>query len=172
MKPITECSREVTDRILEIRNSPSVRAAMFTDHVISPEEHAIWLQSLVTRDDHLVRVVFHEGKPAGIVVLEKINWKHKTCGWAYYLDESVRGKGIGLATARYALWWAFEECGMEKVNGEALAFNETSWGIDLKIGMKEEGRIRSAYVKDGKRVDVVLVGITRQEWDELQRKAA
>jgi UDP-4-amino-4,6-dideoxy-N-acetyl-beta-L-altrosamine N-acetyltransferase len=171
-RPILVQPPEVLERVRQMRNQESVRKAMFTDHEISPTEHAAWLERLPADESRRVRVVFLDGFAVGVVALEKINWTHKTCGWAYYLDEAVRGRGVGLTTAKHALSWAFDELLMEKLNGEALAFNETSWGIDLKLGMKEEGRIRSAYVKDGKRVDVVLVGMTRDEWLATKLKVA
>ena len=37
---------EDRDRILAWRNSPDVRAYMYTDHVIAPDEHAAWFANI------------------------------------------------------------------------------------------------------------------------------
>ena len=49
MAPRVELRRledEDRTRILAWRNSPDVRAYMYTDHVIAPEEHAAWFAGL------------------------------------------------------------------------------------------------------------------------------
>ena len=165
---IYEQRAEVKTRLREIRNQPSVRRCMFTDHVISETEHEEWLRRLETDYAKQVKVIFEDDKVIGALAWENVSYVNKTCSWAYYLDEASRGKGIGLHCARYALRWAFDSLGMEKVNAGVLAFNGASWKNDLKIGMREEGRVRSMYVRDGARVDVVLLGITWEEWGMTQ----
>ena len=43
------------DQILAWRNSPDVRAYMYTDHVISPDEHARWFAGIP--DDWPTRIL-------------------------------------------------------------------------------------------------------------------
>jgi RimJ/RimL family protein N-acetyltransferase len=54
--------------------------------------------------------------------------------------------------------------GLEKLNCEVLQSNPAVISLHQKFGFSVEGVRRQNVIKDNVRVDVVMLGITRQEW--------
>lgn len=162
--PILETSTEVQARIRELRNQPDVRKYMYTSHEISALEHRAWLDSLVGNTRQSVFVVLQDGSACGVVSLNAINPLHKSADWAFYLDSALQGKGLGSQLEFWLLDHAFGVAGLEKLNCEVLALNQAVIRLHQKFGFTQEGVRRQNVEKDGQRIDVVLLGITREEW--------
>lgn len=162
--PLSDASEEVKNRILELRNQPNVRKFMYTDHEITAEEHQGWIASLSGNSKQQVFAVINEGKTAGLVSLGSINERQKSAEWAFYLDEALQGAGIGSRVEFKLLDYAFNEAGLEKLNCEVLETNFPVVRLHEKFGFVREGVRRKNVIKDGERIDVVLLGILKDEW--------
>ncbi|MFG0462323.1 UDP-4-amino-4,6-dideoxy-N-acetyl-beta-L-altrosamine N-acetyltransferase [Pseudomonas sp. yb_1] len=162
--PLVETSREVQADLRLLRNQEDVRKYMYTSHVISSEEHETWLKSLHGNSRQSVFVIMHDGKAAGVVSLNAINVTQKTADWAFYLDAGLQGKGFGSLVEFWMLNHAFGEAGLEKLNCEVLETNPAVVKMHQKFGFSIEGVRRKNILKDGIRIDVVLMGITKEEW--------
>lgn len=139
---------------------------MYTSHEISPQEHEAWISSLAGDARRSVFVAMFDCELAGVVSLSAINATQKTADWAFYLDARLQGKGLGSQVEFWLLDHAFNEAGLEKLNCEVLETNPTVVKMHQKFGFRVDGVRRKNIVKDGVRVDVVLLGITREEWLE------
>jgi UDP-4-amino-4,6-dideoxy-N-acetyl-beta-L-altrosamine N-acetyltransferase len=137
---------------------------MYTSHEISEQEHAKWLTSLQGNPRQQVFVVIKDEQALGVVSLNAINALQKTADWAFYLDVALQGKGLGSLVEFWMLDYAFNVAGLEKLNCEVLAMNAAVVKMHQKFGFEIEGVRRQNVVKDGVRVDVVLLGITKEEW--------
>ena len=75
----------------------------------------------------------------------------------------AEAKGIAVQTQKMALEWLFTETDIEKC---ALYFYENNpvYYVHLKTGFRVEGDISSFAVMDGKRVDVIFMGQSKEEW--------
>lgn len=162
--PLVETSREVQADIRILRNQEDVRKYMYTCHEISSQEHEMWLKSLHGNSRQSVFVAMHNGKAAGVVSLNAINATQKTADWAFYLDVALQGKGLGSLVEFWMLNYAFSEAGLEKLNCEVLETNPGVVKMHQKFGFSVEGVRRKNVLKDGTRIDVVLLGITKEEW--------
>lgn len=151
-------------QVRELRNHADIRRFMYTDHPIGPQEHASWLASLGGNHRQKVFVILHHGAVAGVVSLNGIDTVHRTADWAFYLDPALQGKGLGSRVEFWLLDHAFNEAGLEKLNCEVLASNPTVVKLHRRFGFTQEGVRRQNILKDGERMDVVLLGITRDEW--------
>ncbi|MFD2644193.1 UDP-4-amino-4,6-dideoxy-N-acetyl-beta-L-altrosamine N-acetyltransferase [Pseudomonas japonica] len=167
---ILDADQATRDQVRALRNHADVRRFMYSDHEISPDEHARWLASLVGNARQRVFVVMLDGAVAGLVSLNAINATHRSADWAFYLDPVLQGKGLGSLVEFWLLDHAFNEAGLEKLNCEVLASNEAVVKMHRKFGFALEGVRRQNILKDGARLDVVLLGITREEW-QAQRPA-
>ena len=168
LKPITEQPAAVLENVRQMRNA--VREWMYSDHVITEQEHAAWIDRLRTDDTQRVMVAFILGEVIGVANLYRIQLRHATATWGYYLDPNLKGKGYGRALASRIISYAFDECGIEKLNGETLENNHASVQVDLKLGMRIEGVQRSAIVKNGERINIVQLGITAEEFRARQQE--
>jgi len=163
-RDILDTDQATRDQVRVLRNHVDVRRFMYSDHEITPDEHANWLASLVGNARQRVFVVMLEGAVAGIVSLNAINATHRSADWAFYLDPALQGKGLGSLVEFWLLDHAFNEAGLEKLNCEVLASNAAVVKMHQKFGFVIEGVRRENILKDGVRLDVVLLGITRGEW--------
>ena len=143
---------------------------MYTDHVISLDEHLRWLEGLREDESRKVFVVFSSEKLVGLVSLSRISAQHGTADWAYYLDPEEQGGGLGVQVEHALLEYAFNEVGLAKLNCEVLAINPKVVKLHQKFGFREEGVRRSNIVKDNERIGVHLLGITAGEWSAEKPK--
>ncbi len=63
-----------------------------------------------------------------------------------------------------ALNHAFRDLGLQKVSGEVLAFNQRSLSYHQRLGFRIEGNFRKARVIDDKRIDVIRLALSIEDW--------
>ena len=162
LRPLEERDR---DRVLVWRNSPDVRPYMYTDHLISPDEHAQWFAGLEGDERRRYWIVEMDGAPVGLANLADIDRHNARCAWAYYLaDPSVRGLGIGSYVEYWVLEYVFEGLKLAKLWCEVLASNEAVWKLHETFGFVVEARFRGHVLKGGERVDVLGLGLLAEDW--------
>ena len=79
-------------------------------------------------------------------------------------DPSYVGRGYGREAAALLLDWAFRIQNYQRIWLDTWATNERAIRCYRALGFVEEGRQRQQIVVDGQRVDVVLMGLLREEW--------
>jgi UDP-4-amino-4,6-dideoxy-N-acetyl-beta-L-altrosamine N-acetyltransferase len=168
-KPITLRLLTLLDRpaqmtVRTIRNEENVRKWMYTDHVISEEEHLNWIERLKTDSRQIVFAVLDEqGSVLGLVSVNGIDQRHKKTDWAYYLTESARG-GLGSALEFGFINFIFNTLGMEKLNCEVIEGNDPVVRMHKKFFFQEEGFRRADVLKDGLRIGAHFLGLTKADW--------
>lgn len=163
LRNILECTSGEQLEVLKLRNKESIRRNMYSDHIITESEHLKWLVSLKKKPEQQFFIIFVADQVKGAVSLAAFDFKNRKCDWAFYLDETVRG-GLGAAIEYYFVGYVFDKLKIEKLNCEVLSFNESVIKMHKKFGFQEEGIRRSNILKDSQRIDVVLLGMTAQEW--------
>jgi len=162
LRPLREADK---DRILAWRNSPDVRAYMYTDHVISQAEHDAWWANIPADEMRRYWVIEMDGAPVGLANLYDIDRRNQRASWAYYLaDPSTRGKGIGSYVEYWMLEYVFEGLGFSKLWCEVLASNEPVWKLHETFGFTIEARLRGHVIKDRARADVLGLGMLAADW--------
>ncbi|NYT38019.1 UDP-4-amino-4,6-dideoxy-N-acetyl-beta-L-altrosamine N-acetyltransferase [Allopusillimonas soli] len=164
LKRLVLCDATQQSHVRHIRNQHAVRKAMYTDHIISEKEHRNWLDGLNTDARQIVFAVLGgDPMPIGIVSITALDTLHRKSDWAFYLDEKERG-GLGAALEYALIEYAFNDLSLEKLNCEVLEINDVVVKMHKKFAFEEEGLRRSNIEKDGRRVGVVLLGLTREDW--------
>jgi UDP-4-amino-4,6-dideoxy-N-acetyl-beta-L-altrosamine N-acetyltransferase len=155
------------DQILAWRNSPDVRAYMYTDHVISPAEHRAWFAGLEGDETRRYWIIEMDQAPVGLANLYDIDRRNARCAWAYYLaDPRVRGAGVGSYVEYWMAEYVFEGLHLAKLWCEVLASNEPVWKLHQTFGFTVEARFRGHVVKGEARVDVLGLGLLAADWRE------
>jgi UDP-4-amino-4,6-dideoxy-N-acetyl-beta-L-altrosamine N-acetyltransferase len=155
------------DRLLVWRNSPDVAAYMYTDHKITPAEHAHWFAGIAGDERRAFWIIEMDGAPVGLANLYDIDRRNSRCAWAYYLAEpQVRGKGLGGYVEYQMIEKVFGEFALGKLWCEVLASNAGVIRLHQKFGFKEEARFRRHVLKNGALEDVVGMGLLAEEWAE------
>jgi len=85
-----------------------------------------------------------------------------------YIGElDAQGKGVGTWIAQSVLREAFDVHKLNKVTTEVFSDNDAALRLYEKNGFKKEGKIRQHILKDGKFKDVIFMGITRSEYENI-----
>lgn len=150
------------DHVLAWRNEPQVRNMMYTRHEISVEEHHRWFEA-ASRDDSRYLLIFElDSTACGFINLSRLR-NSPVAEWGFYLaPDAPRGTGRKMGVA--VLDHAFDELGIHKVCGEAIAFNERSIRYHESLGFVREGVLRQQFFDGMGYHDVHCFGLLRDEW--------
>lgn len=91
----------------------------------------------------------------GLAVYERANW----------------GKGFGSEAMHLLLEFAFNEVNMRRVSLTVFEYNPRAIRSYEKVGFRHEGRLRGRLMREGKRWDMLVMGILREEWIALNGSA-
>jgi UDP-4-amino-4,6-dideoxy-N-acetyl-beta-L-altrosamine N-acetyltransferase len=159
------------DRLLAWRNSPQVAAYMYSDHLITPEEHARWFAEIAGDPTRAYWIIEMDRTPVGLVNLYHIH--SEQCKWAYYLaDPATRGLGVGAWVEFRTLDHVFSDLGLIRLWCEVLADNEAVWNLHLSFGFKVTERLEDHVIKGGVPRTVLCLKLTKEGWAERREMCA
>jgi UDP-4-amino-4,6-dideoxy-N-acetyl-beta-L-altrosamine N-acetyltransferase len=158
------------DTVFEWRNSERVWRMLFTDHVITPEEHQAWFHKVLEASPASVMIFEFRDKPAGVVSIDGIDLGAGRCRWGFYLGVDGLPKGTGRAMCFLWLDELLVQRGMRKVCGEVFARNERSVRLHEALGFAREGLLKAHVCKAGVYEDVILLARFREDW-QREREA-
>jgi len=76
------------------------------------------------------------------------------------------GKGYGTDAMKIILRFAFTELNLRRVTLTVFEYNPRAIRSYEKTGFHHEGRLRGALLRDGKRWDMLYMGILAEDWKE------
>lgn len=107
-----------------------------------------------------------EDKFIGVTGFENILWNNGTA--VIYIgigDNNFRGKGVGKEALALTIDFGFRELNLHRIQLNVLSYNKPAIVLYEKLGFKKEGTYREFINRDGRRYDMYLYGILRNEWD-------
>jgi len=110
------------------------------------------------------------GENIGGINLNSIDERNGTFSIGIQIDRDHRGKGYGTKATRILLRYAFLERRLNKFNDYVLEGNEASAAMMRKLGCIQEGVRREVIYTNGKYHDLILFGLTKEEFIEIERK--
>ncbi len=108
------------------------------------------------------------GGLAGCVSIMDIDKSCKSGELGYWIGKDSWGLGYCTEASSAIIKYGFEEMDLNRIQAKHLARNPASGRVMQKLGMKQEGYLRHAFVKWGRFEDNVLYAILREDW--LKRK--
>jgi RimJ/RimL family protein N-acetyltransferase len=75
------------------------------------------------------------------------------------------GRGYGSDAMRIILRFAFTELNLRRVSLDVFEYNPRAIASYRKVGFVEEGRLRRFLHRDGRRWDLIFMGLLREEWE-------
>jgi RimJ/RimL family protein N-acetyltransferase len=119
-------------------------------------------QNLKTRAIFAIRI---GGDIAGLCQLQSIDWVQRTAMLGVYVGHRERrGGGVGEIAVCLILDYGFKALDMHRIGLEVLASNARAKGLYERVGFVREGVVRQAYQRGGRREDVEIWGLLRDEW--------
>lgn len=149
----------ITDRELVLLNS--------TFHPVSEVDHDAWVEAMLTRRSDLVIFVIEERSTAtaiGTCQLLNINWRHRNAELQIRIgDAESRGRGLGTEAVRLLCEFGFADLNLHRIYLHVFAGNPRAIAAYEKSGFAREGLLRAAAHIDGQWVDVVPMGLIRDD---------
>jgi RimJ/RimL family protein N-acetyltransferase len=120
--------------------------------------------------DFAIRTLL-EDKLIGFIGFDGINWTNRDSFVAIGIGEQdFWSKGYGSDAMHIMLRYGFTELNLHRIS--LTVFEQNPRGIRSyeKCGFRHEGRVHDFLLRDGRRSDMLYMGILRREWDELEGK--
>lgn len=143
-------------------------------YTYSVNEVKKWLEKeTVTEND--VNYPFHihcleDDRLIGDVGLDGVRFSHGDTFVGISIgDPQDWGKGYGTDAMRIILRYAFDELNLHRVSLNVFEYNPRAICSYEKAGFKIEGRIRQLLNREGRRWDIIFMGILRSEWEATRR---
>ena len=163
-REITSCNSDQIKKIRDLRNSENVRKFMYTDHIITEQEHLNHITKLKNDKKNLVFVIFdHTNEIIGSAYLYNIDRLHKKADWGFYTNPEI--KNIGGVIEYYFIEFFFNQLNFEKINCEVIENNISIQKLPKKFLFEEEGIKKENIIKKNKRINVHFYGLTKSNWN-------
>lgn len=105
----------------------------------------------------------------GGINLNSIDERNGTFSIGIQIDQNYRGQGYGTRAVRILLKYAFFERRLNKFNDCVLEGNEASATMMKKLGCTQEGIRREEIYTNGKYHNLILYGLTKDEFIENEK---
>ncbi len=148
-------------RMFEIDPARPMSAAMLKkkyeklEKEIEEDKNVFYFAIRAKEDDRLI----------GKAVINRIEWSNGN-GWIRLGIGAGddRRKGYGLQALAMLLRFAFAELNLYRVSASVQEYNEAGSALLKKFGFVEEVRRRQALDRDGRRWDLLIFGLLKDEW--------
>lgn len=106
-------------------------------------------------------------KVIGTIGIMRKEHKQGRTGWG--LAAEHRGQGLATEAALAMLEYGFQDLGCHRIDAVTSQWNERSWKLMERIGMRREAHFREREFARGEWQDVVIYALLKSEWAELSR---
>lgn len=155
-----------TDDIIRWRNNESVKKYFINQTLFTKESHLKWMNDYVSagRTYQFIIIEKENNISIGSVYLRDVDKINKKAEFGVFIgEEKYRGLGIGIEATKLILKYAFNELGLNKIFLRVLSDNYSAIKSYLKVGFKYEGYFREDVCVNSKYLDVIFMGILRDE---------
>ena len=120
------------------------------------------------RDDFLFLIRTLENDEAiGFIELDGVHWSHGDSYVGIGIGErECWSTGYGTDAMKVVLRYAFEELNLHRVSLNVFEYNQRAIHSYEKVGFVVEGCERQFLRREGKRWDMIYMGILRADWEE------
>jgi len=135
-------------------------------HPVSESDHREWAQGVIASSDRAFFVIrrISDDRVVGTCQLHSIHPVHRTAELQIRIGEAAdRGRGCGSEAVVLLLRFAFDDLNLHRVQLHVFADNASAIRVYEKAGFVREGLLRQAAHIGGRYVDVVVMGILRED---------
>ena len=152
--------------VWQMRNHPEIARWMNTGGDITLAAHRAFM-ARQSQDTRNVNYLCQDDKgPAGVISLHRLDWHNRLAWLGIYRNPFRPDKGLGARLLSAVNQLAFDIARLHTLKLEVAADNERAIKAYLRSGFRHEGLWREAVYRPqtSNYVDLVLMGITEQEW--------
>lgn len=158
-----------TASIVRWRNQPAVNVNLFSQDVLTEEQHIKYMKEKVFSGKCSQYIIVQESESfrqdIGTIFIKNIDYKNRKGELGIFIGEEIaRGKGLAKYAVKCILEKAFNELQLHRVYLSVIEDNIPAIKTYLEQGFQIEGRLRADYYSNGIFKDVILMGIIKEEW--------
>jgi RimJ/RimL family protein N-acetyltransferase len=155
------------EALFVFKNDPEIGALLGGHHSgYSRADLASWVEFHRNAKDEVLYVITDGADTAiGHVGLYKIDPRIGMAEFAIVIgDKSRWGKGLGRACTRFMIEYGFSQLNLRRIYLEVLETNPRAADLYRSLGFVDEGRLRQAQFKSNRYLDVIVMGLLRDEY--------
>ncbi len=155
--------------ILKWRNQEKMRAVMFTDHMISLEEHLKWWKKVSQSDAQQAFIFCMDNIDYGISYFFDINFANYSAHWGFYF-KNLNAKN---ALEKLLLWqkiesesieYVFKVLAIKTLICETFAFNKAVIKLHQRFGFIKSNQYEK--IKNNKKELVIEMRLTKNGYQD------
>ena len=161
---------EVTDAeaVQHLAGAKEVAAGTFLPHPMDRQAAHDWITERLKNQAAGMGVTFaislaKSGEVIGSIGLEIVA-EHEQGRLSYWLGSAYWNQGYGTEAVTALVDYGFLSLKLHRIYAPHFHTNPASGRVLQKVGMTHEGRLREHYLRVGRRIDVELYGMLRQEF--------
>ena len=148
---------EQQEMIRTWRNSEKIRKWMYTDHIISKDEHQKFLKGLENRNNSFYWLVRMWDNYIGVIDLLRVSFRNKNAYFGIYANPDSKIPQIGRMLDTLAVKLVFECAGFHSLGLEVMQDNKYVINLHEEMGFVEEGKLKDFVLKDNTWKDVIVM---------------
>lgn len=162
---------EDQEMVMNWRMQPEISKYMNTDPVLDIKKQEEWFLKQQKDKSCYYWIIEVDGIPAGVTSITMVDKKNGTCTRGTYIAVHEK-RSFEVITSIYATQFefVFDKLGLNKIEIQVFAENKNVVFLSKKCGFKQEGVLREHINKNGIYYDVVLLGMTKSEWEEKKKQ--
>lgn len=158
-----------TANIVRWRNADEVRRNLFTQSLLTEEQHLRYFRSVVASGRCRQYVIVLQDTPpadVGTVFLKNLDVERKQAEFGIFIGEPAgRGKKLSFLATEAVLRIAFRELGLERVYLSVVGDNIPALRTYLRVGFHEFDREENAFPRADGFTDIIHMDITKEQWE-------
>ena len=111
-----------------------------------------------------------ETEPMGTCGFYNFRCRDTVCNFGVIITDEVHWrKGYGLEATKLLVDYGFTVLNLQKIESGVLATNKPALRLHEKLGFVQEGVQREHICIDGGKIDLILFGLHREEWEKKRQ---
>jgi UDP-4-amino-4,6-dideoxy-N-acetyl-beta-L-altrosamine N-acetyltransferase len=156
-------SGEERELVRRWRNHDDIRKQMYSEHMISLEEHAGFIAGLSNDDKNFYWLVKDKkGEYSGVIYLNRTDFSNMNAYLGIYSNPDLKTQGTGSTLIDCLKKIAFEKWDLHTLKLEVIETNGRAIHFYEKSGFAVEGRLKEFVFKKGRWYDVMIMGIVNR----------
>ena len=175
---LRRAERDDLDTVIGWMQDPDYLRFLYGDPARSPKQIRDNIVAMLSRNQssmlpgsiHLV--IDHEERgPIGLVSLQRISWRNRSCNIDFYLGDKTLRAGVEAAAAMYRMAeYCFDELNLHRLAAYVYSFNSPSWRLIERCGGVRELTLKDHVARDGELHDMYCYGILRRDFEAFRER--
>ncbi len=137
---------------------------------VSPLMQEQWYQeiSLSSTSQRYIARLKKDQTFVGVFRIDRMDLRNSSAIVGADVVPELRRQGMATEMFKYFLDYLFRGCGLNRLGLETLAINTGAIKMYKQLGFKQEGQLRKAIFRKNMFQELILMGLLREEWSDIQ----